>query len=170
MTKKKRCLVIVGNVASGKSSVCGGLVARFEHYRHLSLDTFRHVAMGSGQVREQAAHALGLQFIHNDNPFLLFETTGTGRFFDKAMRKLMIEGYHIALIQLQCDPMVCLQRFYSRSYSGYQLPPYPYTFKPETAVLHIAAAHRELYFAMCIDTEKVRFEGIIETISDFLTK
>ena len=63
MTKKKRCLVIVGNVASGKSSVCGGLVARFEHYRHLSLDTFRHVAMGSGQVREQAAHALGLQFI-----------------------------------------------------------------------------------------------------------
>ena len=168
MTKiaKKKCLVIVGNLAAGKSSVCQLFLARFEQFTHLSLDTWRFVALGVGQAREQAAQAAALNLISDEHPNIIFETVGTGRFFEKAIRLLMSRDYEIEMIHLVCDPDTCLRRFYQRAYDGYQLPPYPYTFNPQEAVRFIASAHRELYFKRVFDMEELTPQNVVDKLSD----
>ena len=141
---KKQCLVVVGNIASGKTAVCMLWVYEFKEFCMLSLDNWRFSMTGKmGYDREQAAQNAALQMIGEDD-HIIFETTGTGRFFDRAMRLLIERGYDITMIQLQCDPFACLQRFYNRSTEGYILPPFPYTFKPQAAIQHIASEHRHL--------------------------
>lgn len=163
-TAKKKCLVIVGNLAAGKSSVCQLFVARFEEFTHLSLDTWRHVALGVGQAREQAAQSAALNLVSDEHPNIIFETVGTGRFFDKAIRLLLSRGYEIQMVHLVCDADTCLRRFYQRAYDGYQLPPYPYAFKPQEAVRFIASAHRELVFKRVFDMEELTPQNVVDSL------
>ena len=172
---KKQCLIIVGNIAAGKTAVCRAWLSKSLHYSFVCLDDYRDIAHVftppvSAWGNEQMAQKLALNPISDEEPFLLFETTGTGRFFDRALRQLIVKGYQIRMVHLQCDPDECLKRFHRRSYKGYILPPYPYKFKPHDTIRHISAAHRQLRFDHIFNTQTSTAEEIVESLSQLVIK
>lgn len=114
-------ICIIGNVASGKSTLAGALVKKLPGYALASLDDYRRKYKAHTLEREERAQASLIQKIRT-TPNLVLECSGTGKWYSH----YLVENPNHIQIQLHLPVPRCRERHLLRISEGYKLPPFCY--------------------------------------------
>ena len=169
----KRCIVVYGNMASGKSTFCQVLAEKgLKTYTHICLDDFRlqvaHEHPKKPKVEsEELAQSLCLTALESTEN-VIFETTACSRFWEQVYVELFLQRIPTFFIHIDCPLHVCLQRFYYREAQGHYSirPPYQTNDPYQTLVWiasHTKMVRKDLVFSSAILSKE-------EMISLFLEK
>jgi len=116
-------IVVTGNIASGKSTLCAGLVRTLPGYTYACVDRIR-VQLASqghtGMLAEHAAAAKLMDLVQGAWP-LLYESSGSTQLYRRAIRH--IRGYRrgpVVTIRTTCTRATAMHRFRSRKASGHK--------------------------------------------------
>ena len=125
----KRAILIIGNVASGKSTISKMVIDRSSKYKYVSLDAERLKLHASNKNMD--VKLLDRQAIHNcekklNGEFILFESNGVSKFYHHVKRILKTKGYKILTIKLKCDQRECKRRLKNRVLHGQLQAPFSY--------------------------------------------
>lgn len=152
-------IIVFGNIASGKSSICRELMPTLSkyNYTYINLDDFRR--KGTGDLikftSERTAQAACFAEIKRSEKILL-ETTAASRFHIRAVAELRATGKNIVWIHADASPRVCLQRHERRMREGYVLPPFPYKFEISKSIYYFSERQREVGAHLRINTMRVK--------------
>jgi len=166
-------IIIYGNIASGKSSVCRQLAELLPDHRHVCLDDHRikcweeNPSLGAGQ-RDLVAQRNCLQDLHGK---LIYETTGVTRFFRQAKKVLDAAGQRLIYIHLDCPPHLCIRRYQGRLSRGHIQAPFAWgNYSIEQSIYYFHEKQMELTPVIRINTSKVRPADAAHFISEWLRK
>lgn len=115
-------IVIIGNIASGKSTVARLLADRMEGYHHVCSDNFRDEKPDKyfevdNRIFEEEIAQETRQAIQN-NRLIIYESTGSSRFFKDIFYELVQSNAEIFTVRLTCRPEICMLRYKKRIESG----------------------------------------------------
>jgi hypothetical protein len=111
--RDKIAIVVFGNLATGKSSVCTELQKLMPEYSFVSADDYRKEYLDSyGYLEEQKGKTqLEEALLSAEN--LIWETTLTGAFSQRVIKKLGAT-HKIVKCKIEAAPLLCFNRFCSR--------------------------------------------------------
>ena len=116
-------IFIVGNMASGKSSISKELTKKLKGFKHLELDEFRkkhnpnRTLAGDNKAQMELVEAI------KNNKNVIVESTGTGRWYDQYFRH--DKHNKIQVVLLDSTLTLCRERQKKRLSEGYEMPPIP---------------------------------------------
>jgi len=116
------CVVVYGNIASGKSSFAKELVKLLPGFKYVCMDQVRIDCYLNGpQLRsiefERKCEKLCENMLKLNN-HIVYETTGVSQ-FAKSMLVELSRNFLIFYIFLDCPADLCLRRYQSRKQGGY---------------------------------------------------
>ncbi len=118
----KKALIVIGNVASGKTTFAKKFVKENPEYKLFSLDIYRNkVAAKTDRVSiigNKQAEKLCLQEMLNHKN-VVFETTASNKFYTLATEELKKYNYEITNHIIKCPVNTCIMRYYTRNRSGH---------------------------------------------------
>lgn len=113
----KQAIVIIGNIASGKSTLAQELLLLLPHYSFVSTDDIRR---SSGDERLPECEVLDLTIkVISKCESVIFECTGVGKNY-QIIKSFLKSKFKVRVILVECPPDVCLKRFYERKQNGYK--------------------------------------------------
>lgn len=120
---KKIVILVVGNMAAGKSAFARALSEKLAGFQLLCLDDYREAAEGIGMVRE---HSAVQNFLADAEKLekIIYETTAFGKTYAIAKRLFSKANAKVITFKLNCSPETCHSRFQLRN----KHPPFPYKF------------------------------------------
>ena len=164
-------LIIYGNIASGKSTVCKYLAELLPDYNHVCLDDDRlklweeQPHLGAGQ-RDMKAQERCLTRLEGN---LIYETTAVTRFYERSARKLKSQGYEFHFVHLFCPVSKCLERYNQRVQSGKIQAPFAWgKYTIEESMYYFAGMQEELPANFRINTTRVRPLDTARVLSDWV--
>jgi dephospho-CoA kinase len=125
----KMCIIVFGNIASGKSTFSRHLLGHFPNYQHICLDDFRLEAARHTDLlpiqREKLAEKLCLEAITQADNIIL-ETTAASQFWETMWFALRQMGFKTVNVKIDCPVNICVQRFNNRKFEGHKsvVPPF----------------------------------------------
>jgi len=132
---KNQSIFLLGNIASGKTSLANSLESKVSSFKVVCINECRRQSSkeypnneGTPHQIERYARTLFLQKIKEHQQVILPMTGGT-RFFEFALLELKKIGFNNLLIKIDCPPIICYKRFLERQRKGYLPPPLPYQTK-----------------------------------------
>ncbi len=169
----KKAIIIYGNIASGKSTICRQLAQALPDHRHVCLDDHRvklweqHPEMGAGH-RDLQAQKSCLEDLHGP---VIFETTGVTRFFRKAKEKLEKSGKNSIYIHLDCPSHICIRRYQARLASGHIQAPFAWgNYTIEQSIYYFHERQQELSPRVRINTSKVRAADAVRFLTEWIKR
>ncbi len=131
-----RMIAIIGNIASGKSTVSKLLSEQLPDYVYLSIDEFR-VRFRSSTKRGEANawQAIMIAVFKNDN--IIFESSGTSLHYDEIVSGFKKRGGKVTVIKLECPIHESMLRRRLQLKNGYVPPPFCYSTNLPTSVSFI---------------------------------
>ncbi|MDN3688684.1 AAA family ATPase [Cyclobacterium jeungdonense] len=157
----KTIIIVAGNMGSGKSTFCKRLIEKLPDYTYICLDDFRKKRFEDVlteqhdplQFEREVAAATQREFDKHDK--ILYETTGATRFFKDMHYRLLADRHNVFLVQIRCDPVVCLQRHRAREQNGHfhVVPQYGQGLTPEELINRYAEKTRWIRPDLTLDSE-----------------
>lgn len=156
----KLCIVVFGNIASGKTTFAQSL-----GLRHICLDKHREKLRGQALAPMAAEHLAEKNCLAELLPprqIFVYETTGGSRFFQKAKAALEAQGCHFFFVKIECSTIGCVRRFNARK----SAVPLPFRSKSLLETMQqLAWNARHIVPDVVLDSEKMNLE---EMKSQFL--
>lgn len=116
-------IFVLGNMASGKTTLSKKIEELYPSFKHLDLDEFRRkYNTGKTLDGEKTAQRMFINAIRN-NKNVIIDVTGTGRFFSEYFQKDVHNQAYVILLNSSIED--CKKRQLQRLNSGYKMPPLP---------------------------------------------
>ncbi len=116
-------IVLTGNIASGKSTLAKGLLAKLPGWQYACVDRLRVEMAKEGNTGLQAEHraATVMQDLITANAPVLYESSGATQLYRRL--NAMVRGYRkgpVVRIRTTCDHATAMQRFHARKTAGHR--------------------------------------------------
>ena len=159
----KIMIAVIGNLATGKSTVCRLLNAELENFAYLSIDQFREIHNASTQRGESNAwQALKIAVYQNDN--VIFESSGSSKNYKGIIDLFKSKGGRVVVFKLHCSIHESLIRRRNQIKAGYKPPPYAYQSNMVTTITRIYPILEQIYSDYSFDTSVENPECIVKSI------
>ncbi|WP_027001678.1 hypothetical protein [Hugenholtzia roseola] len=122
----KVLLCIIGNLATGKSSLCRQLVADLPQFSYFSIDAYRHQYNLDGSVEGEALAQTRLYQDVLASQKAILEMSGVSQAYRTLKWDAAQAGFRVWVFKLTCEQDTLLDRLQQRAEAGYLLPPMPY--------------------------------------------
>lgn len=162
----KQAIIIIGNMASGKSTLARLLADRLDYW-HVCLDHFREKCSTAFHLtpiqRETLAQTQCLAALKQPGD-VIFESTGVSSFYRKALDMLDREGVNLQLIRIDCPEKICIERYYARKNNALARPPVRghKAMTPEETIHLIEKKLREMPFSFCFQSHILPPQKMVE--------
>ncbi len=119
-------IVITGNIASGKSTLCKALLAALPGWEYACVDRIRvQLAEGgtTGLLAERRASTMLMDMLSQPGP-VVYESSGATQLYRRA--NAFIRGYRrgqVVRIRTTCSRSLAMQRFKARKSAGHKQQP-----------------------------------------------
>lgn len=171
----KICLVVYGNIASGKSTFSKNILPRLQGYSYVCLDKIRvdwyskYPEMNS-IARERKCEEDCLNQILKSR-LLVYETTAATLFFNRVRPRLRAH-FKTFYIYINCPPEECANRFEHRKRSGHRqvAPPYKKVMSIRECISHFRAKHYDVKIDLELDSVKMSPEKMVEEFERFFNR
>ncbi len=109
------CIVVFGNIGSGKTTFCKHLKPHLKRYDYVCLDEFRYENQFnmSGFLSEKKSKQQCMDAIMYNN-YVLYETTGVTEFYDSVKANLLNHGSKVFYVHIKCHVEECRIRVETR--------------------------------------------------------
>jgi len=153
-------IFIIGNIASGKSTVCK-MLAKATGYKHHGIDNYRRRYNQDATVLgESMAWQFYIDAVSKKKEMII-ENSGVSQNFELLRHKA---GKPRMIILLHCPATECIRRHRQRMKKGYRLPPSPWKRPMENAITNIDALLRIAEYDIRIDSSEHSQEAVVEMI------
>lgn len=130
---KKPVILVTGNIASGKTTLCQYIKKFLPELNYLSMDYCRSHQNPQGTLQaEQKANKLFWNLFHKYDA-LLVESLPLGKTYNNLMREVKTSNYKLLTVVIEEDVQTCKQRFDERK----EIQPHPYSFRLEDSIIEI---------------------------------
>lgn len=166
----KEVIIILGNMASGKSSAAKLLAEKLPEFTYVCQDDFRNAQterylevdnrIFEEEIAQQTKHAL------ERYPKIIYESTGATRFFREAYYSFLVQQRKIFVVRLNCSDAVCYRRFLKRRQEGknHLVPIFNKSKSPWEIIGDFRKKSAWLKHDLLIDSEKNTSEQIVSSI------
>lgn len=116
----KRCIVVYGNVASGKTTLCQYLLQNplLAEFKHLCLDDIKIEQFKQNQSFNLLAFNELCKNMFFEKlktmPLVIYESLGIGTHYEHTIKYLKANGYELFFMHKTCAPEQCLQYYQQR--------------------------------------------------------
>jgi len=165
----KICIVVFGNLASGKSSFCKELLTILPKYKYVCLDEIRvnlfdkfpnkNIFDREALAKEECKNSI------LNSQFVIYESTGTSQFFNQLKPRIKAHFKSI-FIFINCPDYECRFRFERRKQNGYfSIQP---AVKKSISISECCTSNQYVYRDMKKDLELDSFKySLNEIINQF---
>ena len=159
----KFCIIVYGNICSGKTSFCKFLEQYLSQYgfKHFNLDYYRTIYGGKLHVREENAKRKFLHDIKNAN-YCIYESVGMGRVHDNILSHIAYKEIPHIKVLLNVPILTCMQRLKNRA----NIVPMPnYGFSQQESIAKLSSLYLTLKTDLRVDgTDKEQIKKAITAI------
>lgn len=155
--KDKICIVVYGNIASGKSTFSKNILSILQGFNYVCLDKIRlkwyeNYPEMSFIERERRAEEECLNQILNSN-LLVYETTAATLFF-KRVKPTLDVNFKTFYIYISCPVYECHNRFDNRKREGHfqVAPQYKKKMTIREMLIHFESAHYQVKSNLKLDS------------------
>ena len=118
----KVCIIVFGNIASGKSSFARALAEKINGFKYvcfdqLRIDIYLENHLKSGIEREEMAKKRCRNLLLNNN-LVIFETIAVSDYYNKILPELK-HRFKLIFVKIECQAFICKRRYYNRNMDGY---------------------------------------------------
>lgn len=167
MAGKYNCIIIFGNIASGKSTLVNQLKIdiKFKNYKFVCLDDIRESLLcKNNNYNEVLLHHDSLkecekQLLSNTN--IVYETTATSMFY-KQIKHILDATYNTFYVFLNCEPYICESRFTKRPYQS--RPPFTKNITIKSAIMDLNLKQRRMHKDLVLDSQNNSVEKLLEQL------
>jgi shikimate kinase len=166
----KEMIIVIGNMASGKSTTSQLLAEKLSDYRYVCQDDFRNSKADryleidnrifEDEIAEETINAL------NSHRKIIYESTGGTRFFKDQFYRFLQEDRKLFIVRIKCRPSTCLSRFEHRKSGGknHLIPIFAKSKSPKEIIDHFEKKAAWIKPHLEVDSEKNTPEEIVELI------
>jgi hypothetical protein len=156
MKNTPTCIIVFGNICSGKTSVCNTLLKTLTGFTYISPDAIRlqHNLDGSTISESKLSEIIISQISNNNN--IILECTGSGTFYKHYLRIIATKQMLTYKVFLSCNSMICYQRYQNRANANASLIALDNHYNIKFSIQNIEAKISGLYFDLKIKTENVK--------------
>ena len=163
----KICLVVYGNISSGKSEFVKKIRTLLPGYKNISLDEiridwfFKHPDM-NGIARERKCEEECLKSLHASR-LIIYETTAATLFYDRTISRIN-SNFKTVHIYINCPSHICQRRYEMREKNGHFAIPLPYkkTMTLIESMNKMASAHSSITPDLQLDSSANTTEELVE--------
>jgi len=154
--KNATCIIVFGNICSGKTSVCYTLLQELPNFTYISPDAIRlqHNLDGSTISESKLSEIIISQISNNNN--IILECTGSGMFYKHYLRIIATKQMLTYKVFLSCNSMICYQRYQNRANANASLIALDNNYNIKFSIQNIEAKISGLNFDLKIKTENVK--------------
>jgi shikimate kinase len=172
----KRIIIVIGNMASGKSSLAKALAARLRDYDYICQDDFRNSETAKymevdNRLFEEEVATNTIAAMHRSRQFI-YESTGATRFFRDRYYEFLKAGYEMFVIRLICPIEICITRFYKRREQGknHLVPMFYVSKSPEEIIEQFEKKAAWVKADLKLDSYKLSVPQLLEKVLDQLNQ
>lgn len=166
------CLVVYGNIASGKTTLSKNIQALLPGFNYVCLDDIRlqwvtkFPAM-NGITRERQCEDECLKQILQSR-LLIYETTGATLFFNRIKSRLK-GHFKTFYIKVDCPVITCLYRFENRKAKGYKCvaPAFKLKMNMHQTLCDIDDKHYAAKVDLQLDSERLSQDEMLLQVKEF---
>jgi dephospho-CoA kinase len=156
-------LILIGNVASGKSTIAK-LLSEKTGWKVHGIDAYRRrYNQDATEIGERLSWQFYLEAVEKKKN-LIIENSGTAQNYELLKHKA---GKPRTVILIECPPKECIRRHNARMRQGYRLPPSPWKRPIEQGIVSIATLLELAEYDLIYDSTKMSAEEIVEKIIRF---
>lgn len=165
------CILVYGNIASGKSAFSEALIQNLHDFRYICLDVvrdelYRSLPNENGLKRENKVHEQCMDQLMKPGA-VVFETTAGNKFFQKIHPLLKIKQ-RIVYVYISCPPHLCYLRYVKRLETGKKIAPLPYWDMKDIKVLLSEYHNQHRILPVDIELDSSRYETD-ELVNQFIS-
>lgn len=160
------CIVVFGNIASGKSTFCKELINELPEYKYVNLDQMRVETRAVDGMTDEWYEAEAKRRCTErlmNNRQTVYETIGSSAFFNDVIEELSNRAI-IVYVYIKCDKDECIKRMYKRRASGYQevILPFINRLTSEELIELFDDHHKKMLSHITIESDKYSTKEMIE--------
>lgn len=166
----KEMIIVIGNMASGKSTTSKLLAQKLPDYRYVCQDDFRNSKADryleiDNRIFEEEVADETIQAL-NSHPRIIYESTGGTRFFKDRFYQFIQEGRNLFIVRIKCRPSTCLSRFEKRKSGGrnHLIPIFAKSKSPKEIIDHFEKKAAWIKAHLEVDSEKNSPAEIVDLI------
>ncbi len=107
-------LLILGNIGSGKTTLCKALYKIFPKWEYIAIDDFRRVFSDGTLKSDSIAKSAFVKSISHDTKNQIIECSGLGRLGSSIYRRLQKYDGPLIVVVLNVDVEICIHRLKTR--------------------------------------------------------
>lgn len=164
------CIVVYGNIASGKSTFCKELMNELPGYEYINLDQIRletrAVEGMSAEWYEDEAKRRCAERLMNDR-LTLYETSGASVFFNDVIDAVSSRAV-IVWVYIKCNKDECIKRMYNRRASGYREVTIPFDSRltSERLIELFDSHHKKMISHIILESDKHSTKEMIKQFKE----
>ena len=156
MKNTPTCIIVFGNICSGKTSVCNTLLQQLTDFTYISPDAIRlQHNLNGATISESKLSEIIISQISNNKKIIL-ECTGGGSFYKHYLRIIATKQMLTYKVFLSCNSMICYLRYQNRANANASLIALDNHYNIKFSIQNIEAKISGLNFDLKIKTENVK--------------
>jgi hypothetical protein len=166
----KICLIVYGNIASGKSSFAKELLKLLPGFVYACIDQVRIDVYLENHLLRSIEREVKVGKIFKklilDNNLIVYETVAVSQLFKNVILDLK-RDHQLIYIHIDCPVAVCLRRFHQRNRDGYFsiTPPFVDKMSIEDFLYKVAKELRGMKEDIVLKSDKLSIEDMIKVFS-----
>lgn len=152
----KICIVVYGNIASGKSALSRQIIKLLPQFELVCIDNNRRNLFSkieNGIERDRIAEEEMIEQLFSNN-YVVYETTGASRLFNTVHPRIIANFSTIVYVQIKCSITECRYRFNNRINDLRVLPSF-ISKKSITDIMYSIEYGMITKFNLQLDSEKL---------------
>jgi uridine kinase len=163
------CIIVFGNIASGKTTFCKQLEKVLPHFKYVSLDEFRKEVYKNltgldKHNKEAIAKKMVLEVLRSKKQ-VIFETVGIGSFYEECY-KLIVSKMNVISVYIAADAQTCKNRYKDREATQMSTVTLPYSLDIESYISFNARNKSKLKADLILNSVGVSPEKMISVFTE----
>ena len=156
MKNTPTCIIVFGNICSGKTTVCNTLLEQLTDFTYISPDAIRlQHNLDGATISESKLSEIIISQISNNKKIIL-ECTGSGSFYKHYLRIIATKQMLTYKVFLSCNSMICYQRYQNRANANASMIALDNNYNIKFSIQNIEAKISGLNFDLKIKTENTK--------------
>lgn len=163
----KICIIVFGNIASGKSSFARALAQELEGFKYICFDQVRIDIYLENHLkrsieREEMAKKRCRNLLLN-NKLVVFETLAVSDYYNKILPELKQKFNKLIFVKVDCSAFTCKRRYFKRNMDGYFCiaPPFNQKLSIDEYIDQTDREQKKLNYDIALNSENMSTKEMI---------
>lgn len=168
----KICIIVFGNIASGKSGFARELARELDGFEYICFDQVRiDIYLENHLKRSIEREEMAKKRCRNlllSNKLVVFETLAVSDYYNNILPELKQNFNKIIFVKIECSSFTCKRRYFKRNMDGYFCiaPPFNQKLSIDEYIEKTEREQKQLFYDILLSSESMSTTEMIGGFKD----